>query len=213
MKFRNARKKYKKKQLILWGMTLSISFIMLAIVWNSISNNYAAEIESFRKNKNEKFKQSSESPIEDQVGFNGLRYFDPNPEYKIRPQLILLSDSTQVTIVNNDGERNNYRRFALAIFTIKNITDTLTIFQKVLPKGKDQFFFIPFFDETNGDETYSGGRYLEFAKAPVPNEFVLDFNLAYNPYCVYNYRFSCPLPPRENRLALRIEAGERMFLK
>lgn len=194
-------------------MTLSISFIILATVWNGIANNYTSEINSFRENKDEYFKHSKESPIEDQVGFKGLRYFQPNPEYKITPTLEIQQDSSVFIIVNNDGEKNAYKRYAKAIFTIRGKTDTLTIFQKLKKDSKVNYFFIPFIDETNGDETYAGGRYIEFEKTPVQGDFALDFNLAYNPYCVYNYRYSCPIPPRENILSMRIEAGERMFNK
>ena len=68
---------------------------------------------------------------------------------------------------------------------------------------------MPFLDETSGTVTYGAGRYLDLD----PEEdgtYVLDFNLAYHPSCVYDARFSCPLTPAENRLPVRIEAGERL---
>ena len=68
---------------------------------------------------------------------------------------------------------------------------------------------MPFLDKTSGKESYGAGRYLDLD----PEEdgtYVLDFNLAYHPSCVYDMRFSCPLTPPENRPAVRIEAGERL---
>lgn len=192
---------------------LSIACIVVAIVWNSLNNQYTSEIINFREKKDKFFKHDKESPIEDQVGFEGLNYFDPNPKFKIRPKLELRTDSSWLIIVNNDGERNKYLRYANAIFTIDGITDTLTIFLKKDKASGASYYFVPFIDETNGDETYSGGRYLDFTSLPQPEKLELDFNLAYNPYCVYNYRYSCPIPPRENLLSIRIEAGEKTFVK
>ena len=73
----------------------------------------------------------------------------------------------------------------------------------------DSSVFVPFLDATSGRETYGAGRYLDLE----PDEdgtYAIDFNLAYHPSCVYSPRFSCPLTPAENRLSVRIEAGERL---
>jgi uncharacterized protein len=68
--------------------------------------------------------------------------------------------------------------------------------------------FVPFRDATSGKTTYGGGRYIDTRLA---NDAVeLDFNRAYNPYCVWNFSFACPVPPEENRLNFAIEAGEMM---
>ena len=69
--------------------------------------------------------------------------------------------------------------------------------------------FVPFLDATSGHETYGAGRYLDLEPED-DGTYTLDFNLAYHPSCVYDVRFSCPLTPAENRLPVRIEAGERL---
>ena len=69
--------------------------------------------------------------------------------------------------------------------------------------------FVPFLDATTGTETYGAGRYLDL-ETDDDGTWTLDFNLAYHPSCVYDPRFSCPLTPPENRLGLRVEAGERL---
>jgi uncharacterized protein (DUF1684 family) len=74
----------------------------------------------------------------------------------------------------------------------------------------EQGYFLPFVDSLAGTETYPAGRYLD----PEPltgNRFLVDFNLAYNPYCAYNEAWSCPLTPFENRLKVPIRAGEKLF--
>lgn len=205
-------RKIRKKRLIFWGMMLSISCIVIAVVWNSLNNQYTSEILNFREKKDKNFKFEKDSPIEDQVGFKQLDYFDPNPKFKVIPTLEIRTDSSWLVIQNNDGERNKYLRYANAIFTIDGVTDTLTIFMKKNKGSSSLYFFVPFIDETNGDETYAGGRYLHFENKLVAG-FTLDFNLAYNPYCVYNYRYSCPIPPKENALSMSIEAGERSYNK
>jgi hypothetical protein len=69
-------------------------------------------------------------------------------------------------------------------------------------------YFLPFMDATSGDETYGAGRYLEIEPLP-GGKLLVDFNMAYNPYCAYNEYWSCPIPPKENRLSVPIEAGEK----
>ena len=83
---------------------------------------------------------------------------------------------------------------------------TLQIYQD----PEDGYFFLPFVDSTAPEETYGAGRYLEIEPA-AGGQFLIDFNTAYNPYCAYNGNWACPLPPRENYLKIRIEAGEKNF--
>ncbi len=83
----------------------------------------------------------------------------------------------------------------------------------VLAEPGDERLFIIFADKTTARETYGGGRYL-YADAPGPDgTVVLDFNKAYNPPCAFTAFATCPLPPRQNRLALRVEAGEKTYSK
>jgi hypothetical protein len=71
-------------------------------------------------------------------------------------------------------------------------------------------FFVPFTDLTSGKDTYGAGRYLEFDYTG-SGLALLDFNYAYNPYCAYNYNYSCPIPPSDNNLTLALTAGEMAF--
>ena len=69
--------------------------------------------------------------------------------------------------------------------------------------------FVPFSDLTSGTETYPAGRYMELDPTPT-GIYVVDFNIAYHPYCYYSPEFDCPFPPKENKLAMPIRAGEKM---
>ena len=77
-------------------------------------------------------------------------------------------------------------------------------------KGAKSHLFLGFWDNTSGNETYGGGRYLDINENP-ENYYVIDFNYAYNPYCAYNHRYTCAVPPLQNRLSVAIKAGEKKY--
>ena len=200
------------KTIIVAGMIISVVVVIVSSIIGGLQDAYTQDILSYRKQKNEYFKTNKDSPIEDQISFQTLNYFEPNKEYRINAVLKLIKDSSFVTIVNNNAEKNKYWRYAQAIFEINKINDTLIIYRKASLKQEDLTYFLPFYDETNDKETYGGGRYLDL-KIKDSNSVLLDFNFAFNPYCVYNHLFSCPVPPAENKLTSRIEAGEKVFNK
>ncbi|NIW46752.1 MAG: DUF1684 domain-containing protein, partial [Gammaproteobacteria bacterium] len=97
-----------------------------------------------------------------------------------------------------------YQRFGTFDFEVEGEKATLTIYMN------QHGFFLPFVDSLANEETYGAGRYLEPEPQP-GGRFLIDFNLAYNPYCAYNERWSCPLTPWENRLKVPIRAGEKKY--
>jgi len=104
-----------------------------------------------------------------------------------------------------------YRRYGYVEFTLNGQLLKLTVYQNIqLKKQKDykDYLFLPFRDQTSGNESYGGGRYLDLSK-PATDTIRIDFNLSYNPYCAYSHRFSCPIPPAENTLSVPIHAGEK----
>jgi uncharacterized protein (DUF1684 family) len=95
---------------------------------------------------------------------------------------------------------------------IDSVPCRLAVYQNIdlLKRDRKKFknyLFIPYKDKTTRNETYGGGRFLDF-EIPKNATVILDFNLAYNPYCAYSHRYSCPIPPEENTLNVKIEAGE-----
>ncbi len=84
------------------------------------------------------------------------------------------------------------------------------MYKSVEESTHDPYYFVPFKDLTNGTETYPAGRYLDI---PVTENDIItvDFNVAYNPYCAYSPYYSCPLPPMENHLKVRISTGEKNY--
>ena len=157
-----------------------------------------------RKDKDEFFGLSPQSPIPDQDRgtFSGLAFFDPNPDlvFTVQPAPV---EPTPVTIQTTTGEVRTYHRVATVTLAI----DATDVVLALYSTGHDGLF-LPFRDATSGNRSYGAGRYLDIA----PNEngsITIDFNYAYAPFCAYSEQYSCALPPRENWMSVSIEAGER----
>ncbi len=115
-----------------------------------------------------------------------------------------LEQPEQIILQTSTGDEQEYWHVGQVRFNVNQDEVVLQIYEN------DYGYFLPFADATAPKETYGAGRYLE------PHDLgggrlLLDFNLAYNPYCAYNERWSCPLPPLANRIKVRIEAGEKNF--
>ena len=171
-------------------------------------------IQIFRKEKDHFFKTAPNSPLEefDKLRFRGLRYFPIDLRYrfegKIERYIININDPKYYAIFpTNKGPRKRYIRYGKFRFTLEGKEYSLELYKSI---GSDMIF-IPFYDKTNGKETYEGGRYLD-AEVLMPGyRIVVDFNYAYNPNCVYNEKYVCVLPLEENRLKIEIRAGEKNF--
>lgn len=156
-----------------------------------------------RKAKDEFFGTSHHSPLDHlaQEGFRGLNYFDPNPDLVFKLE-VEPGDSTEVKVQTSDGQLRLYKRVGVVQFEIDGVATSLTLYST-----GHSGLFVPFRDATSGTSTYGAGRYLDLDD-PIDGVTTVDFNEAYNPFCVYNEAYSCPLPPIENWLTVPIEAGE-----
>ncbi len=105
----------------------------------------------------------------------------------------------------------DYVKYGELHFTIKGEKCKLNVYQslKLIQDEKyKNFLFLPFTDLTSNVTSYGGGRYIDLL-IPAGKKLTLDFNQAYNPYCAYAVGYSCPIPPKENFLELKVEAGVR----
>jgi uncharacterized protein (DUF1684 family) len=164
------------------------------------------ELEHFRHQKDDFFKHSQQSPLtpEQQASFEGLNYFDENPDLRFETEVERFPDGEQIQIQTNTGDVQTYERYGRFEFEVEGQNAQLTVFRN------ENGFFLPFADSQAGTETYGAGRYLE----PEPaggGRLYIDFNLAYNPYCAYNANWSCPITPAENRIKVPVRAGEKVF--
>ena len=167
-----------------------------------------SELTDFHKAKNDFFKNDLQSPLShDQKNvFTGLNYYPENSQLRFDLALERSEKPEHVVMATSTGDEQEYVHVGQIRFTVQGQEAHLQVY--VSETGGD--YFIPFVDATAPAETYGAGRYLEPEDLGGWNLHV-DFNLAYNPYCAYNDNWSCPLPPRENRISVQIEAGEKKF--
>lgn len=166
----------------------------------------------WRDQKDNYFRSSDNSPIVNRDSFTALSYFDPDIKYKIKAHITRLKATDTLTMLRTDGEIDHYLKFAIATFSIRKKEYQLTLFKPLRDTVNKNVMFVPFTDNSNGETTYKAGRYMDI-ELNKPDEVTLDFNYAYNPFCAYNPRFSCPIPPRENHLDTKIQAGEKFIEK
>ena len=173
--------------------------------------DWRERLERERAKKDEYFGEHPQSPLPraERDSFAGLSYYDPDERYRFRLPLDEFDDRETLTVeTTTDGERE-YRRWGEFRFDGGGEGRTLTAYKA---DPNDDRLWVPFKDETNGETTYGGGRYLDLRtdEHREDGEWELDFNAAYNPFCVYSDAYECPLVPFENHLDTRIEAGERV---
>ncbi len=171
------------------------------------------QLEAFRKQKNKFFVESPDSPIlpEEKENFQGLNYYPVDLGYRVIAHLNPETNPGVFRVQTTTGAHKEYNRAGRLEFEINGQRMSLTAF---LPPAEEEMhggrLFVPFRDKTSGKETYGAGRYLDLNKK-ASNEYVLDFNRAYNPFCAYSPYYSCPLPPGENNLPIEMRAGEKLL--
>lgn len=178
--------------------------------------SYADAVRAYRADKDEGFRTSHGSPIPEaeRAAFKGLPYFDVDESLRFEGLSLepyAGSEPVAFQIPTTDGRLRDARRAGTFAFEIDGEGRRLTAYTFAGQGAESDVasVFVPFLDATSGSETYGAGRYLDIDRED-DGTYALDFNLAYHPSCVYDPRFSCPLTPAENRLPLRIEAGERL---
>jgi uncharacterized protein (DUF1684 family) len=174
--------------------------------------DYESWVAAQRTAKDDYFKTAARSPIppEEREAFGGLGYYaiDPGLRFEFLSVGPLPRDiDVETQVQTSDGRVRDGRRVGTLTFSIAGVEQQLVGLR--LAGSEDGSLFVPFKDATNGPESYGAGRYLDLA-AQDDGTYDLDFNLAYAPFCAYSPSYSCPLPPAENWLTVRIEAGERI---
>lgn len=177
--------------------------------------DYARGLALQRKEKDYYFKADPDSPIPAALreDFTGLAYFPLDPKYRLRVRLARLPNAEPVTLATSKGIPRPMVRYGSFDFTIDGLAQRLHAYRSVPQPGHDHevaSLFVPFRDATSGKESYGAARYLDLEFEP-SEAYILDFNLAYNPYCAYSDDYVCPFPPKENWLTVAIRAGEKTF--
>jgi uncharacterized protein len=177
--------------------------------------SYEDAIAQYRADKDEYFRTGGGSPVpvDERPAFAGVPYFPVDERY-IVDELSLEpyegDEPVRFEIPTTDGRLRPAERAGVFRFELAGQPASLTAYRLASATGQElDSLFVPFLDATTGTESYGAGRYLD-VEPEEDGTWTLDFNLAYHPSCVYDPRFSCPLTPAENRLPVRVEAGERL---
>ncbi len=168
-----------------------------------------SDIEEYRKMKDDFFKKNAQSPLtsEQRKTFKGLNYFLENEALRLTLKLEPYAAPKHIEMQTSKGEVQHYFQVGQIHFPVNSETVALQVYKSEDNEGE---YFLPFVDATSPKESYGAGRYLEPERVG-QDKLLVDFNVAYNPWCAYSEKWSCPYPPAENRLKVRIEAGEKNF--
>ncbi|MGV6831995.1 MAG: DUF1684 domain-containing protein [bacterium] len=194
-------------------------YFFLVFIFSSCQNGkepLLGETE-YQRNKNASFKDATKSPLSkaDRKKFKGLSFFPFDSSFVVQAQLKRIPNSEWFQMNTTTDRSTKERVFGVLSFRLQGKQYSLNVYQgeeNLISEDLKDYLFLPFLDLTNGNESYGGGRYIDL-KIPESNNMIIDFNKAYNPYCVYNEKFSCPIVPRDNFLNTEIRAGEMNYEK
>jgi uncharacterized protein (DUF1684 family) len=172
--------------------------------------DYTAKIAAIRAAKDDSFKSDPDSPVpaDKKNALLPLAYFPIDEHYAVPATLEPSQDRSRIEVPTSIGKIRQLERIGTLKFLLKGQPMRLTAFRDLESRDVNRLF-VPFADLTSGTETYQAGRYMELDPTPT-GIYLVDFNVAYNPYCYYSPEYDCPFPPKENRLEVPIRAGEKM---
>lgn len=171
----------------------------------------------FQRTLNGEFKDASKSPLKDKErkDFKGLDFFKFDSAYVVQATFKRTTEEKPFKMKTTTDRLAVYVKYGELTFNLNNESFQLNVYQDqdlLKEDGFEDYLFLPFLDDTNGEESYGAGRYVDL-KIPEGEQMTIDFNTAYNPYCAYNEKYSCPIVPRENYIATEIRAGVKVYVK
>lgn len=190
-------------------------FILLFCSVFAFAQKDITSAEKFQMELNQSFSDSLESPLnkEDLKTFKGLNFFPLNEKFIVEATFFRTNKEKAFGMKTTTSRTPLYVKYGELHFTIDGKNQKLNVYKNLdLSKklGYEDYLFLPFSDLTSGKESYIGGRYVDM-KVQKGKTWIIDFNKAYNPYCAYNYEYSCPIVPLENDLDIEILAGVKKF--
>lgn len=195
-------------------MRLIVIILLSLATFGVRGQSYQRQIEDYRSELKASYTKDEFGPLRKE-NIQYLDYYAPSADYRVEAEVEMLIGEKPFRMPTYDGTSNEYKRYALLHFIVNGQKHTLTAYQSVAlfqnPQYKD-YLFLPFLDQSNGVETYTGGRYIELDASEIRSgKIIIDFNKAYNPYCAYSSGYRCPQPPAENTLTTSIFAGEKAY--
>jgi uncharacterized protein len=196
--------------------TVTLLFLLCsAALFSNAQTDTAAvnDIKHFQSELNREYTNPLESPLDSiqRLSFKSHEFYPIDLSYRINAKFIRTPDETVFQMKTTGTKTPEYVKFGEAYFVINGKSFVLNTYQNIQLTKREEYknyLFLPFTDNTNGVETYGGGRYIDLV-IPEKDSIIIDFNKAYNPYCAYSDKYSCPIPPKENYLNTEINAGVR----
>lgn len=195
-------------------------FITTFISCDSSGKRPIAGETNFQIAQNAIFKDASTSPLtkKDLKNFKGLDFFPVDSSFIVEATIEILKDAPVFEMATTTDRKPLYKAYGVLSFFLDSTECSLTVYQNLddlKNEATRDLLFLPFTDETSGDSSYGGGRYMDLSTKDISidGKILLNFNNTYNPYCAYNALYSCPLTPRKNHLNIAITAGVKDFKK
>lgn len=193
---------------------LILSLLFVSILYSQESKQFK-EARKFQEKLNKEFSSKEESPLseEDLKDFKSLDFFPIDSTFMVKAALTFHENSKSFEMKTTTDRLPVYKLYATANFNLDGKDYSLEIYQNeklLLTPDYEDYLFLPFTDLTNGESSYGGGRYIDL-RLPEGDSIVIDFNQSYNPYCAYNEKYSCPVPPKSNQLDTKVNAGVKAY--
>jgi len=196
--------------------TLNALVLLLVFTFGYGQKKFSkSEVEKFQKKLNSEFADPKTSPLmtKDLKTFKSLEFYPVNETFFVNATLVKAKGGKVFEMKESGKYTSKYIKYGTLYFKIKGKDFKLNVYQNlelIVQEKYKNHLFLPFSDLTSGKQSYIGGRYIDL-QIPKGNTIAVDFNKAYNPYCAYNYEYSCPLVPQENDLKVEIKAGVKTF--
>ena len=192
-------------------------FSLLANCAQEKKDSVTEGIKDFQQKLNLEYADVKTSPLteEDAITFSKLDFYPIDKKYYVKASFKRTPNEKPFDMLTTTSRLAKYVKYGEADFFLDGKQHTLNIYQSISLREKPEYkdyLFLPFTDKTSGKESYSGGRYIDL-KIPKGDTIIIDFNKAYNPYCAYNHKYSCPIPPKGNYLNVEIKAGVKKYKK
>lgn len=196
---------------------LSLLFLLVSTILFAQKSFDKEAVIAFQKELNTEYADSVKSPLlkKDLKTFKALDFYPINEKFFVNAKFVRTPDEKPFEMPTSTSRKPMYVKYGEAHFSIDGKKLKVNLYQSLDLKKIEEYkdaLFLPFTDLTSGVDSYGGGKYIDL-KIPQGDTITIDFNTAYNPYCAYNHKYSCPIPPQENDLAIEIRAGVKKFKK
>jgi uncharacterized protein (DUF1684 family) len=185
-------------------------FLLVCFLVSNLRAQNDQSAEKFQQELNEMYKNPEKSPLKKSAKkFRGHNFFPIDSALRVEAKFIRTLNAIPFQMKTTTSRLPIYEKYGEAHFTLEGRDMVLTVFQSHSSRDSEEYkdyLFLPYNDLTNGEESYTGGRYIDM-RIPEGDKIVIDFNKSYNPYCAYSSNYSCPIPPQENSLDIKIRAG------